>query len=319
MTACIRALAAAVAAPVLLVAAQALAQANAFDVPAECGSELEFSAELERLAGADASRARPSLVRIEHDPSAGTYRLTLEVAGQHRELTHTDCRVLLRSAAVISAASVKVDAPEPPTIVAPVAPAQPAATSASAGSPREQAPPVVEKHARASEPTPRLHGHVAVGGGIAVGVVPAATPAAELRGGISRGAWGATLAGRYFAPQSATVEGRVAVIRGYGLRAAGVLAPTTWLSASLGLDVELLVGRGRDGVAVPATDSAWTLAPSAELAVIPIQNEHLALELAVLGRVALVRPVFEVGGFGALYRVPSLGMAALARGVWRFR
>ncbi|HSU41893.1 MAG TPA: hypothetical protein VLJ38_20075, partial [Polyangiaceae bacterium] len=273
--------------------------------------------ELERLAGADASRARPSLVRIEHDAGSGTYRLTLEVAGQHRELTHTDCRVLLRSAAVISAASVKVDAPPP--VVAPVASSPPQAMSSSPSVTRQDAPPVTEPHARSSEPTRRLHGHVAVGGGIAVGVVPAATPAAEVRGGISRGAWGATLAGRYFAPQSATVEGRVADIRGYGLRAAGVLAPTTWLSVSLGLDIELLVGRGRDGVAVPATDSAWTLAPSAELAAIPIQNEHLALELAVLGRVALVRPVFEVGGFGALYRVPSLGMAALARGVWRFR
>jgi hypothetical protein len=160
---------------------------------------------------------------------------------------------------------------------------------------------------------------VAAGGGVAVGVVPAATPLAELRGGISRGPWGVTLAGRYFAPQSVSLDGRSANIRGFGLRPAGVVTPTPWLSVSLGLDVELLVGRGGDGVASPATDSAWTLAPSGEIAVIPIQNEHLALELAVLGRVALVRPVFEVGGFGQLYRVPSLGMAALARGVWRFR
>ena len=304
----------AVTACALLIAEQSFAQANVFEVPAECGSELEFAAELERLAGADASRARHSLVHIERDAVTGAYRLTLEVGGRRRELQHADCRVLMRSAAVIAAASVKVDANTTPAVAVP---AQPALATPSVAE-RAVPPPPADSGARSSEPAPRWRGHLAVGVGIAVGVVPSATPAAELRGGVSRGHWGATLAGRYFAPQSVTVDGRSADIRAFGVRAAGVVAPTRWLSVSVGLDVELLVGRGGGGVALPATDSAWTLAPSAELTVIPIQNEHLALELAAAGRVALVRPVFEVGGFGELYRVPSLGMAAFARGVWRF-
>lgn len=304
----------------LVAPASGLAQPNEFEVPAECGSELEFHAELERLAGADASRAQPSLVRIERDAATGAYHLTLEVAGRRRELEHADCRVLVRSAAVIAAASVKADASSPPsdTSAAPVA-AAPVATTPPAVN---DAPAETQLPARDSSHTNAergWQGHLALGGGIALGGVPAATPAAELRGGLAHGAWGATLAARYFAPQTATAEGRTANIRGYGLRAAALSTPTTWLALSLGLDVELLVGRGGNGVALPATDSAWTLAPSAEVAIIPIQNRHLALELAASARVALVRPIFEVGGFGELYRVPSFGMAALARGVWHFR
>jgi hypothetical protein len=100
---------------------------------------------------------------------------------------------------------------------------------------------------------------------------------------------------------------------------AGVVRPWRWFTGSLGLEVDRLSGRGTSGVSNPTTDSAWTLAPSLELALIPLQNKHLALELAAAGRVALIRPVFEVNGFRELYQVPSLGMTAVARGVLRFR
>jgi hypothetical protein len=88
----------------LFLAERSFAQAGGFDVPAECGSELEFTAELERLAGAEAARARSSLFGIERDPASGTYRLTLDVGGRRRELEHNDCHVLLRSAVVHSSA-----------------------------------------------------------------------------------------------------------------------------------------------------------------------------------------------------------------------
>jgi hypothetical protein len=96
------------------------AQAARFDVPPECGDEAAFSSELARLAGTDAERARPALLRITR-AGDGAYRLTLVAGGRTRELEHADCRVLLRSAAVIAAASVKAEAAVAPAPAAPPA------------------------------------------------------------------------------------------------------------------------------------------------------------------------------------------------------
>jgi hypothetical protein len=299
----------AVAASLLLAPAPSGAQVGGFEVPAECGSELEFTAELERLVGADAARARPSLLRIERDAATNDYRLTLEVGGQRRELEHADCRVLFRSAAVISAASIKASAPPPAEVPPPAAPKREVARGADA-----------DAGGRRSASRARFYGEVGLGAGVALGVLPGTAGMVDLRAGLVHERWGVTLAGRYYFPeQTATVEGRSAEISGFGLRAAGVALPWPWLSGSLGFDVDRLSGRGTSGVSNPTTDSAWTLAPSLEIALIPLQNEHLALELAAAGRVALVRPVFEVNGFRELYQVPSFGMTALARGVFRFR
>jgi hypothetical protein len=311
----------ALAAVLLLVPERGGAQVGGFEVPPECGNELDFLAELERLAGADAPRARPSLLRIERDPATGAYRLTLDVGGTRRELEHADCHVLFRSAAVISAAAVKTSPALPPAPVARAVPPASAPPPAPAPEPTgATAADSAESRATSSGRGAKVHGELALGAGAVLGVLPGTAGIAELRGAVFRNAWGLSFAGRYYFPEKGvTVEGRSADISGFGLRAAGVLSPLPWLACSLGVDVDRLSGRGSSGVSNPTTDSAWTLAPSAEVALIPLQNANLALELAAAGRVAIVRPTFEVSGFRDLYRVPSLGMAALARGVFRFR
>jgi hypothetical protein len=292
---------------VWLPAERCFAQTARFDVPAECGDETAFSSELARLAGADADRARPAQLQIARE-SDGSYRLTLVVGGRTRALEHADCHVLLRSAAVIAAASFKAEAAEA------TAPAAPPAPAAPAPSPPGPPPPVPRASpARGS----RLEGNLAAGVGVAAGVVPNVTGALELRGGLLAGLFGASVGARYFPARFVAVEGRGVEVWGLGLRGAVVMAPLPRLDLSLGLDADRLSGRGH-GVTRPARDSAWALAPSAELATIPFKNEHLSIELAAEVRYALVRPVFLVTGFQDLYQVPSWGMVLVLRGAWHF-
>jgi len=294
-----------------LPAERCFAQTARFDVPAECGDELGFSSELARLAGADAERARPALLRIVRDGD-GPYRLTLVVGSGTRVLEHADCRVLLRSAAVIAAASFKAEtAAAPPPSAAPL-PAPPAPVPA--------VPPASVPSARDTKATrpARLEGNLAAGVGVAAGVVPNVTGAVELRGGVLAGLFGASLGVRYFPARFVAVEGRGVEVWGLGLRGAAVVAPLSVLRVSVGLDADHLSGRGSGAITRPGRDSAWTVAPSAELAGIPFRTEHLALEVAAEGRYALARPVFVVTGFQDLYRVPSWGMLLVLRGAWRF-
>ncbi|HTQ07882.1 MAG TPA: hypothetical protein VMI54_28715 [Polyangiaceae bacterium] len=297
-----------------LPAERCFAQTATFDVPPECGDELAFRSELVRLTGNDAARARPSRLRITHEAERGTYRLTLDVGGRTRELEHADCRVLLRSAAVIAAASLKAEAvPAPAAVSTPVTP-RAAAAPAPATAPLERDATQRAEHGTRDR---EWRGNVAAGVGLAAGVVPDVTAAFEVRGEVLGELAGASLGVRYFPTRSAAVEGRRADVWGVGLRGAAVVRPVPALNLSLGLDADRLSGRG-SGVTKPERDSAWTLAPSAELAIIPIRNRHLSLEVAAEGRLALVRPVFVVTGFQDLYRVPSWGMVLVLRGAWHF-
>jgi hypothetical protein len=296
----------------MLCARIASAQAAGVDVPAECGSESEFRAELERLVGADAERAQPSRMVIARPSEGADYRLTLELQGEQRELSHADCRVLFRSALVIAAASVRPPAP------APAPEPEPAPAPAPAPEPADEAeeePP--EARATPGEPW-KVGGSLSAGAGFAAGVVPAATGVLELRAALLVEQFGVSVSGKYLLPRSVSSEGRGADIHAFGVRGAVGFRPLTLLWISAGLDADLLVGKGTSGIALPDRDSAWTLAPSLELALVPLNTRHWALEIALQGRYAVQRPVFEVTGFKELYQVPPWGVLSVVRGVWSF-
>jgi hypothetical protein len=292
----------------------ARAQASSFDMPAECGTEGEFRQELVRLVGADADRAQPSVVAVTRSGDA-EYRLTLELGGERRELTHADCRVLFRSALVIAAASVRP--PEAPPAEPETAPAvsRPPATPIET---KETVPTAESEVAEPSDAGPPVRGNLSGGAGLAVGIVPGPTAVLELRAGAMVGNFGLSLSGKFMPARYVASEGRGADIRAFGLRAALGMRPVESLWVSAGFDADLLIGKGDPGITDPGEDSAWTLAPSLELAVIPINTSHLALEIALQGRVAVQRPVFEVTGFREIYQVPPIGMLSVARGVWHF-
>lgn len=297
---------------VLLVQGPARAQATGFDAPRECGTEGEFRDGLARLLGAAAERAWPTTLVIAREPSGAEYHLTLEVQGERRELLHADCRVLFRSAIVIAAVTVDptVRIPEEP-------PAAPAARTQPPPPPPPPEGPVKPPEESKSAGAP-LRGNVAVGGGLALGVLPGATGVVEVRGGVASGRFGGTLGAQYFTPREATTAGRSAELQGLGLRAAASFAPHPLVTVSVGMSADWLVGRGSAELSSPVQDSAWALAPSLELALTPRLTRAVSLELGVTGQVNLQRPTFEVTGFGEIYQMPRASLLAVARGVFHF-
>lgn len=303
---------------VLAVAGSAGAQSTAFQVPAACGSEAEFRERLAALAGVDATRAMPSSLVITADGGGG-FRLTLGVGGETRELVHPDCRVLFRSALVIAAtaANPELELDDAALELPPAAPAPPYTSQTTPAAP---VPAEAPQHAAKPERTSNrvLRGSVAAGAGIGLGVAPNAAPVFELRAAAHFNRWAATLSGHYFPPSVATSEGRRVEIQGAGARLAGRVAPHRLVALSLGLEADWLHGEGGGDISSPTKDSAWAVAPLAEVALVPWQNRHFSFEIAALGRVALLRPVFEVTGYGTVYEVPRLGFVGSARGAWHF-
>ncbi len=301
------------AAGILLVAANAAAQ-NFVDVPERCGSQAEFEQELERLLGAEAAQVSPYALSIMPGEGEADYTLRLTLHGEQRELYDSDCRTLFKTAVVVAAASVR---PE-------LLPEKPAESAPPPAPPRAAPPPVVRSAARREEspsapppsPSAPWRASVGLGGGAIAGLVPDVAPLAEAIGAAERAGFGAELALRYVAlRESEDRGGRGVEVRAYGGRAAALYAPLDFLRLSAGLEADLMVGRGT-GVTTPMSDSAWSLAPSAELATIPIKLDRLRLELALQGRWAVVRPSFQISGFGEAYRVPSFGGAALIRAAY---
>ena len=301
------------------VAGHAGADSPVFRVPAECGTEAEFRERLGALASVDATNAMPSALVIAPDV-AGGFRLTLGLGGETRELVHTDCRVLFRSALVIAATAanpeLQLDDTGSEPLPAPLA--APTPTTAPAPPPAPATPPPPEPKTEPHAGVP-LRGSLAAGAGVAVGVVPKAAPAFELRAAAHLGIWAASLSGHYFLPARATSEGRTVDIQGVGARLAGRVTPHHLVALSLGLEADWLEGHGGAGISSPTNDSAWTVAPLAEVALVPWQNDNFSFEIAGLGRIAVLRPVFEVTGYGTVYEVPRLGFVGSARGAWHFR
>jgi hypothetical protein len=271
----------------------------AFELPEACGTEHEFRVELERLAGVHAAQAYPLKLAISAS-AAGNYRLFLDMRGEVRELEHTDCRTLFRSAVVIAAASVKPAS-------------EPARAQQKDPLPRPEATPVRPKLDESI-----LRGGAAVGTGVAFGVLPGAAAVFELRGSLESRFWGISLSGKFLPEKHASEEGRGVDVTAVGGRIAGVVRPIDPLLLSAGMDAEWLEGVGDAGVSDRQTDSAWALAPSLELAFIPFEIQHLRFEVAAQGRVALLRPRFVVTGFRDLYQVPIFGGAGLVRGTFLF-
>jgi hypothetical protein len=278
-----------------------------FALPADCGSESEFRSELERLAGTHAPQAYPVRVEIRETASADPserFRLSLDVRGERRELTHADCRALFRGALVIAAASVKPPAAPPPSTPPPRSETPPAPSPPPAPPPRDDGI--------------ALGGSVALGAGAALGVLPGLAAVLELRGTLEVDPWGFSLAGRFLPPKHAAQEGRGVDVMAAGARVAGTYRPLRPLILSAGVDLDWLEGTGDAGISERQTDAAWGVAPSLELALIPFESGHLRLEVAGQGRVALLRPRFVVTGFRDVYQVPSFGGAGLVRGVFTF-
>lgn len=279
------------------------AEGNAgLEVPAGCGSDVEFARELQRLLGAQAADARPKSVRIEASVDTG-YRLRLALADEVRELQHPDCRTLFRTAVVITAAAYERQHPRRPRSTPRSARAQPAGSAPTEGAP-------------ANEPfVPRL----AAGIGATAGITPGVAPLLELSAGVAQRRWSVSVAGRYLTGTETRRSGGQGVyVRAVGARAAVAYEPWRPVRAAAAVSAYRLSGQGR-GTAESLEDVAYTVGPGAELAILPIRTRSLELELALGAHAAALRPRFLIGGFGEVYRVAPLGGEALFRVVWLIR
>jgi hypothetical protein len=269
-----------------------------FDVPPDCGSQAEFSSELERLLGGQAPHAEPLSVVIDGGDGAD-YRLQIVLREGAREIRHADCRTLFRSAVVVAAAYYERERRRHP--------------AASGAVPARETRPHQKP---APERSVSFEPRVAAGVGATLGPLPGAAPLFELSLGVVRDRVGFMLAGRYLSGTEERKASRHGVlINALGARALVSFEPWDRLHAAAGAAVYRLNGHGR-GTAQPLSDATYTVEPVLEISAVLLRSESLELELGVGAHFAAVRPRFLIGGFGEVYEVPTFGGEGLFRIIW---
>ena len=162
----------------------------------------------------------------------------------------------------------------------------------------------------------RLGGSLALG--VSSGVVPGWGPALEASVHLEKRPWALALALRHWPERGQTIDGRSVLVSATGGRATALFRVAPALELVGGIELNRLIGEGSANVRGPASDVAWQLAPVLGASFITMDVGYLRLELGALARLSLIRPRFEVTGFGTLYRAPALGADAIIRGVLLF-
>lgn len=304
----------------LLVRSVSAAQLR-FEVPEHCGDAASFLRDLDELVGDPERALRPSALRITGAEEG--YRLRLEVGGEVRELVDADCRTLLRSAVVITAAAGRMAPSAGEAAAASPAPAESPAKrrAAGAGAASVSRPNAAAPEARqlAGEPIAPALFSVGLGLGVSSGVLPGTGPVLEARAGLEPRPFGLAINARYWPGAGAEREGRNVHITALGASVAGQFRLGTAFHLGIGLEVDRLTGSGQEGVSGRSSDAAWRVAPTLDLDIIPWSIEDLRIEFGFGAQLALLRPRFIVTGFGDVYATPRLAGAAIIRGVWLFR
>ncbi|HMI91329.1 MAG TPA: hypothetical protein VK509_08195, partial [Polyangiales bacterium] len=254
-----------------------------------------------------AQAALPRAVRITRGERGG-YALQLELDGESRALRDPDCRVLFRTAVVVAAAAVD------PSLQQPVA-ARPR-SDPDPDAKRSDAPAIAARDQASSH----WHASVAIGAGAAVSLLPQAAVLVQLSGELANGGFGVLLGARYLAPSTEDAgDGRGVSIDGFGARLGGFHDPAPWLRLQAGIIADRLTGQGQGAAILGDTDSGAAVALALDAAVTPLRVGSLRFSLGIGGHYALLRPSFEIAGYGPLYRVPAVGGSATAEVGWAFR
>lgn len=307
-----------------------IAQARV-DVPEDCGSERELSSELVRLLGAErAAEALPERLQIRR-AGDGAHLLVLQLRGERRELRDPDCRALFKTAVVMAAAVVDPRVQTQPATAEPARPRSAVAPPPRAAKPAAQPAPVDSDDAAAQDAqdgdaggstaeTDPFRAGAWFGAGAAIALLPQLSPLLELSGTLASGGLGVALAGRYLSPADERAGDAYGVrIHGFGARLAALYDPAPFARLQAGIALDYLAGRGLGSAVQDAADSGTALAFALEAALIPLRVGQARLSLGVAGHYALVRPSFEITGYGEVFRTPRIGAAAIARLGWEFR
>ena len=306
--------------------APALAGAQArVAVPEACGSEAELRAELARLLGPEgAASALPERLRIARDDD-GRHTLVLSVRGEHRTLRDGDCRALFKTAIVIAAATVDPRLREEAETRSNVEDDEATPDESRAGVPASENTPAEEYEAAAepaAEPSgspPPLRADVWVGAGAAFSLLPQLSPLLEVSGAVARGALGIALSARYLTPTDERASDAYGVrVEGFGARLAALYEPAPFVRLHAGAALDHLSGRGFGSAVEDVSGSGVALAAALEAAVIPLREGPVRLAVGLSGHYALLRPSFEITGYGRIFRMPPLGGGAVVRLGWQF-
>jgi hypothetical protein len=244
---------------------------------------------------------------VQIEPGLKSYRLSMQVGSESRELRDADCRELFRAAVVVAVAIVSSDARTRPR-GAEAAPKESAIDRATSDSDD------VEGRVSAS---PRTEFGMSLGSGLKLGLLPAPALALELEAKTGWGAVGIAAGARYLTPSSAEDGPRRVTVSALGAHVVGLLRPSRSWEARAGVAAYRLSGSGT-GTLESGSDSAWTLAPVAGILLIPFQSSGAWAGVAGEGQLNLLRSRFEILNHGEIFSVPLVSGAAFLRFGWQF-
>lgn len=174
------------------------------------------------------------------------------------------------------------------------------------------------KDGGANDPSARQpwQGGLGAGAGLAIGLVPRVGARVEVLGEAFREPWGLRLGLAFVPPSERRLGGRSVSVLAVGGRVAARFRMLRALHLAAGADVDWVRGRGQ-GIQDARVVGLWMFSPVLELIAVPLDRRHIRLEVSAAGRVAALRPRFEVAGFGTLYETPRFAFLAMIRGVWK--
>lgn len=312
-----RAVARSIAASLLFAAALVGARARAeeparvdlrWSAPAECPSEAQVRAKVERLAGRSLQAARepPIVVRIDAAQvadDAWTVQIAIHhpgsVAPRERRIEGVTCAEVADAAAVAIAIAIT---PAPPSL--------------AVASPPASAP----DRPRSAELRPALRVH----GGVDFASLPSPSPGTMVSFVFLFGANRVEIHGSAWLPEEGTAATKPTAGGRLSLLAAGARYCRSFREGTLeiagcgGLEAGALRGSGF-GIAMPASGAAPWIAPGVGGLGLWNFSQHFALALALDGLVPVVRRDFTIEGLGTIHRPPPITARAFLGMEARFR
>lgn len=284
--------------------------------PSSCGSAATFESELrKRLDEATRAGLPPtelSITRVEQ-----SYLLRLRVGADEREIIDASCEDLFHAAVVVVASLAETrESSASPSSASAGTPGQSStpAPSASPSPPRQALPrvpasplpprvPPANADAAYSAIAPRWGAELAVGA--SVGVLP--EPALALKGEVSA-TWndfGVAASIRFLPSVTSRDEAQRGVrADAWGAHVGAQVQPLDALLLQAGAAGYRLSGVGV-GSLVRSSDAVWGFGPVIGAKLLPLRLKSSWVSLGLEGQLELLRPRFEILGYGEVFRAPQ--------------
>jgi hypothetical protein len=318
MDAVARSIAAPLVCASVLVAARARAEEPArvdlrWSAPAECPTEAQVRAAVERLAGRSlpATREPPIVVRIDVAKiadDAWTVQIAVHhpgsVAPRERKIAGATCAEVADAAAVATAIAITPGA-APPAAPPPAAPA-----------PDRPAPP--EPSRLTLRPALRVHG------GVDFASLPAPSPGTMVSFVFLFGANRVEIQGSAWLPEEGTAAtkptagGRLSLLAAGARYCRSVREGTIEVAGCGSLEAGAIMGSGF-GITMPVSGAAPWIAPGVGGLGLWNFSRYFSLALAIEGLIPVVRRDFAIEGLGSVHRPPPISARAFFGVEARFR